>query len=274
MTYKTLQVHVDDDTNGTERIGLAARLAARFEAHLVGLHVMGRPVIPTYVSADIPADVYESMRQSQLDRAAGLKEGFEAAANGAGVAHEWRQVEGEAVDLAGAFALHARYADLAIVGQTDDAGDSIIDLPERAMLESGGPVLVVPYAGRFEAPGKHVTVAWNGTREAARAVNDAMPFLIGAERVSILSINPDGGDPLPGSDIALTLARHGVKVQTERTRGKDIAIGDMLLSRLADEDSDLLVMGGYGHSRMREMVFGGTTRSILEHMTVPVLMAH
>jgi nucleotide-binding universal stress UspA family protein len=145
-------------------------------------------------------------------------------------------------------------------------------------LASGRPILVVPYAGRFETVGRCVLIAWNVSREAARAVADAMPLLAAADVVTVLAVDPPpgpGGDgDLPGADIALHLGRHGVEAQIERTVSADVPIGEVLLSRAADLGADLLVMGAYGHSRTRELLLGGATRSILASMTIPVLMSH
>ena len=138
--------------------------------------------------------------------------------------------------------------------------------------------MIVPYAGRFDTVGSNVLVAWNATREAARAVNDAMPILQKAEKVTVLSINPPseeaGGPVWPAADIALHLARHGVKAEASSTVSHEIDVGNAILSRAADFGSDLIVMGGYGHSRQREFILGGVTRTLLGHMTVPVIMSH
>jgi len=178
-------------------------------------------------------------------------------------------------------ALHARYVDLTILGQLDpDRGDAdlIRPRPEHVTLASGRPILVVPYAGHFETVGRHVLIGWNATREATRAVNDAMPLLAAADVVTVLTIDaregPDAHGELPGADISLHLARHGVKAEVERTVSAGIPAGDVLLSRAADLGADLLVIGAYGHSRVRELLLGGATRSILQSMTVPVLMSH
>ena len=140
------------------------------------------------------------------------------------------------------------------------------------------PVLVVPYAGRYETVGRRVLIGWSATREAARAVSDAMPLLAAAEIVTVLTIDAregtDAHGELPGADISLHLARHGVKAEIERTVSAGIPAGDVLLSRAADLGADLLVIGAYGHSRVRELLLGGVTRSILQSMTLPVLMSH
>ena len=150
--------------------------------------------------------------------------------------------------------------------------------PELVALASGRPILAVPYAGQFETVGRRVLIGWNATREATRAVNDAMPLLAAADVVTVLTIDareaPDAHGELPGADISLHLARHGVKATIERTVSAGVPAGEVLLSRAADLGADLLVIGAYGHSRMRELLLGGATRSILQSMTVPVLMSH
>jgi nucleotide-binding universal stress UspA family protein len=208
-----------------------------------------------------------------------MRAAFEQAAQRRGISAEWRApTDGEEADPA----LHARYADLAILGQRNPAADDDAVIgrprPEHVTLASGRPILVVPYAGRFATVGRNIVVAWNASREAARAVADAMPLLASAEAATVLAVDPQIGPgaqgDVPGADIALHLARHGVKVQIERTVSAEVPIGEVLLSRLSDLGADLLVMGAYGHSRTRELLLGGATRSILASMTVPVLMSH
>jgi nucleotide-binding universal stress UspA family protein len=137
---------------------------------------------------------------------------------------------------------------------------------------------VVPYIGAATPPGKRVIVAWNGGREAARAVNDALPLLVAADQVDVVCVNPGRGEEddadLPGADLCLHLARHGVKAEAQELVASDIEAGDLLLSRAADSGADLIVMGAYGHARWREVVLGGVTRQLLNQMTVPVFMSH
>jgi len=177
-------------------------------------------------------------------------------------------------------ALHTRYADLVVVGQPDpnNPGGRGTEVSATALMSSGRPLLVIPFAGNFTEIGNNVLVGWNGTGEAARALNDAIPLLHHAKKVTVLAINPRhgiGGDgDVPAADIALHLARHGIKAEAAHTVAKDIGEGDALLSYAADLGVDLLVCGMYGHSRLRELAFGGVTRSLLTEMTVPVLMAH
>jgi nucleotide-binding universal stress UspA family protein len=281
MSYKDLLVGLDSGASARERIEIAAALAERFAAHLVGLYPLPMPEAPRHFGYYDPAllnPFFEELRARARDAADKTREVFEHIASLHGVSAEWREIpEGADADPA----VHARYADLAILGQLDpDSGepDMIRPRPEQVTLASGRPILVVPYAGNFPNLGRRVVIGWNASREAARAVNDAMPLLTAAEIVSILTIDPREGarahGELPGADISLHLARHGVKAEIERTVSADLPVGEALLSRAADLGADLLVMGAYGHSRARELLLGGATRSLLRSMTLPVLMSH
>jgi nucleotide-binding universal stress UspA family protein len=281
MSYKDLLVVLDSAADTQGRIALAVALAGRFAAHLVGLYPIPSPDLPRSTGyADLAAlePVYREWRERALEQAEATREAFEHAARLRGISAEWRgAAEGWEADPA----LHARYADLAILGQRDPDNDEMAlsrPRPEGVTLASGRPILVVPYAGKFETAGRCVLVAWNASREAARAIADAVPLLAAADAVTVLAVDPqpgpDGHGDLPGADIALHLARHGVKAQVERTVSADVPIGELLLSRAADLGADLLVMGAYGHSRARELLLGGATRSILASMTIPVLMSH
>jgi len=281
MSYKDLLVVLDSDASARERIEIAAALAERFAAHLVGLYPLPMPEAPRHFGYYDPAllnPFFEELRARARDAADKTREVFEHIASLHGVSAEWREIpEGADADPA----VHARYADLAILGQLDpDSGepDMIRPRPEQVTLASGRPILVVPYAGNFPNLGRRVVIGWNASREAARAVNDAMPLLTAAEIVSILTIDPREGPrahgELPGADISLHLARHGVKAEIERAVSPDLPVGEALLSRAADLGADLLVMGAYGHSRARELLLGGATRSLLRSMTLPVLMSH
>jgi nucleotide-binding universal stress UspA family protein len=176
--------------------------------------------------------------------------------------------------------MHARYADLVVLGQVDPDEPPYIGshLPEEVVLASGRPLLVVPHAWAPGPLGERVLVAWDASREAARAVNDAMPILEQAASVLVVSINPKstplGHGELPGADIALHLARHDIDVEVRSIEFDRMDVGEALLSLAADGARDLLVMGAYAHSRIRELVLGGATRTVLERMTLPVLMAH
>jgi nucleotide-binding universal stress UspA family protein len=280
MSFKDLLVVVDHARNCGRRIDLAARLARDFEAHLTGLYVTTVPYMQPAVLAEFPVDVRDIQTRALGEAAARARGLFAERVEGAGFAltTEWREVEG---DVADQVSLHARYADLTVIGQTDPDDVPLgasPDLPERLILGGGRPVLVVPYAGRFETIGRRVLLAWNASREAARAANDALPILKQAARVTVLSVNPQigpgGHGDVPGADIALHLARHGVRAEAASVTTGEVSVDDMLLSQAADEGADLLVMGAYGHSRLGELILGSATRHILRQITLPVFMSH
>lgn len=275
MSFRDVLVIVDNDPGCASRLDVALALAEAHQAYLTGLHVMPWPATPVYTEIPIPESV-DKMQRFDLEQAAQRATTlFHERAGHTTVRTDCRVAEGHVVRMA---MLHARYADLTVVGQGLDLGPAsgeLSALPEELALGVGRPVLVVPRYGTFSTVGVRPIVAWNGSREATRAVHDALPLLARAEKVTLLSIDADGSEPrVPGADIALHLARHGVTVETTALPGADISVGDLLLSYAADRGADLIVMGAYGHTRLREMVLGGATRHLLRQMTVPVLMSH
>ena len=279
MTYRNLLLHLNTLPSSRHRTAAALDLAQRFDARIVGLAAASMLVAP-YGLDMAPAPELLAEWQAYLDgQMRKATQQFEEAARQRGVDKIEPRVA-ESHDLP-ALMLGARYADLVIIGQPDPAeksGDAIHLSPAEVVLGCPRPVLVVPYIGAPPGFGKTVLIAWNGSREACRAVYDALPLLQKAARVIVMAVNPrsDGiehGD-LPGADLATYLAHHGVNVEVRADPGAVINVGEELLSRIADLNVDLLVMGAYGHSRAREWVFGGVTCTILNSMTVPVLMSH
>ena len=278
MAYRTVLLHVNDEGRVARLIDAAAHLASRHQSHLIGLYVI--PPVPTYGTSAMGAGMITSGLNTFREEAGRIEAAFAKATREQPFTAEWRLVTAQGKGVAETVMEHGRSADLIMASQRDPSWEfhTLLDEPERLAVESGRPVLLIPYAGHFSSFGKRVTIAWNGRREAARAAFDALPLLKMASTVRILWINPqdevqDAGD-IPTAEIAAALARHGVKCETATTAAADIDVGDVLLSSLADDGCDLLVMGAYGRSRLREFVFGGATRHILRSMTVPVLMSH
>ncbi len=271
MTIKTILLHLTDDPRNAARLASATALAQRHEAHLVGLYTTAPLVVPGYVGAELPAQVYADYEADSEAKASEAEAMFNDAARKNGISAEWRTDRGFARD---ALSAQAFYADLVIVGQTvpgDDLPKGDEGLPGDLALASGRPVLAIPGVGEYGTIGSKILLAWNGSREAARATADAMPLLEKASEILVVSANMKASTP--GIDIATHLARHGLKVETKSIHA-DLSIGDILINTAADAGSDLIVMGAYGHSRLNELVFGGATRHVLEHMTVPVMMSH
>ena len=279
MAYKDLLVHVDDSKGCAARVEAAVELAIAHDAHLTGVSLLTDPAPSSFVQGYLPQDVVDMLQRQARERADAALGRFAEVAKRNQISFETRIDRVLYTAMAEALATNARYADLVILGQAgpDDA-DVPRYLPEEVTLASGRPSLVIPYIGPGATLGQRVSVAWDASREAARAVNDALPILQRAQAVGVVTVNPregpSGHGEQPGADIALHLARHGIKVEVQRVESRDVDVANTILSHIADRSSDLLVMGAYGHSRLRELVLGGVTRTILHDMTVPVFMAH
>jgi nucleotide-binding universal stress UspA family protein len=284
MSYKTILVHLDNSKHTEDRIAVAASLARSEQgAHVIGTAMTGisRFVFqaatstpesirsPTYINTQI--DTLQSQAEMLLDK-------FDNAAIEAGInSYERRLVDDESY---GGISLQARYADLVVLSQEDpeDPGAGITsDLPEYIALTSGRPVLVIPYAGKLTIPFNNIVIAWDASLEATRAVHHALPLLQRANNVHVAVFNSsrqrDVHGEEPGADIALYLSRQNVNVEVLQLEVA-IDIGNALLSLCADLQTELIVMGCYGHTRFHEILLGGVSRTVLQSMTTPVFMAH
>jgi nucleotide-binding universal stress UspA family protein len=276
MGFKTILVHCDSGSGTPVRLQIAAGLADRFDGRVVGLFVRPPFQAPAFIAAG-PAmgslqKSYETAMKADEATAAGA---FRDIIGSKGIG-DWRAADGliEQVVIR-----HARYADLVIVGQ--GGADAPLtstpsDLAEEVAMAGERPVLIVPHIGVARPPGGTVMLCWNDSREAVHAVTAALPLLQGADKVIILLVDPEseaGREP-PGVGVAAWLGRHGVKATIRRDTAAESDVGGVILSRAADLDVDLIVMGLYGHSRMRERVLGGASRTLLATMTVPVLVMH
>ena len=275
--YKTLLVPVDGRSRSARSLGMAAKLASAFDAHVVGLFVKPSAHVPSYALAEGESETMRALMRERVDALAQeARAQFDAGVKAGGIArHEWRVAEGDAAETV---ALHARYADLVVVNQTDPAAEEKAHFADQLLMSVSRPVLIAPYVGEIAGAAQNIMACWNATPEAARALTDALPRLQRARKVTILSIkprgSPQGHGESAGSDIALFLARHGVRAEASSAAAADVDVGNLILSRAFDLGADLIVMGAYGHSRLREMVLGGATRTLLASMTVPVLMSH
>lgn len=288
MTYKTVLLHVDDSASRGARIDAAASIAQACGGHLTGVALTGVSRLLYQNQPDLDADPNLALHLNFLrERAAHALDGFEAQVRAAGVASfEQRVVDDEA---AGGMSLLARYADLVVISQYNakDKSPSVMrDFPAYVLLHSGRPVLIVPYAPPLPllappAAARNVLISWNASKEASRAVSAALPLLQRAEHVHVAifdaQVHAAEHGEQPGAELLHYLARHGVDARVHLLDGGGVRrgdIGEALLSQAADLSADLLVMGAYGHSRLHETILGGVTRTILQSMTIPVLMAH
>ncbi len=279
MSYRSIVVHVDDHPRSRRRVAVALGLAARFDARVIGIYVQPGLALYPFTAAMLPADfVEERMRQQLASQRAAEADFSEAAAAASVMSIEWRAPAGDPYEM---MAVHARNADLAVLGQPEPKADDrafASDLAQSVLMDSGRPVLFVPHTGTFDAIGRSVLVAWKNTREAARAVGDAIPLLTQAGAVRAVSVAADDEVSLPDAaaaqDFDTWLAQHGVATRLDLVVAPGVDAGQWLLSHAADAGADLIVMGGYGHRRLRELVIGGVTRTMLRAMRVPVLMSH
>ena len=278
MSRQTIFAHVPEEERAQQVISVAAAIARRDHSHLIAGYAIP-PVTVHPMVGELPQVVYDGHFQMYSERAAQMEAKFNDATRGDAFVAEWRTLDSGASPLADVLMDHARCADLVVAAHYGPGGEKTAynDVTETLAMESGRPVLMLPKHMIQGSVGEHITVAWDGSRESVRAVFDAVDLLKDAKSVRILSVGDaptDGKSPiLPAAEMAATLARRGIPCEADYVIRGDVSIGDAILGRVADMGSDMLVMGFYGHSKLREFVFGGVTRHILNHMTIPVLMS-
>jgi nucleotide-binding universal stress UspA family protein len=274
---KDIVVNLTTGADGGPAGDYAVSVAGAFAAHIAGIAFVYDPIVPVSGTGYIPAELIETQQLDNQNSAKAAIDKFTATASRVGVSAEPITL---AASLAGAgdhFGRLARRFDLAVVGQpAPDSGSVEEIIAEATLFEAGRPLIVVPYIQKAPLKLDLVMVCWDGSRPAARAVADAMPLLEKAKRVELVIVSNERGkkDEIAGADMGQHLARHGLKVEVKRMDSGNVDVADVLLSHAADSGADFIVMGGYGHSRLREFVLGGVTHSIMRSMTVPVLMSH
>jgi len=268
-----LSVREDGGSVGDYAVSLADALSA----HITGIAFVYDPIVPVSGTGYIPAEVIETQQADNEAAAKAAIDRFAQAASRVGVSAEPLTLSASLAGAGEQFARIARRFDLAVVGQAEPESSAVEEvIAEATLFGSGRPMIVVPYIQKAPLKLDNVMVCWDGSRPAARAIADAMPLLVKAGRVEIAIITNERGkqDEIEGADMGQHLARHGLKVDVHRIAGGNIDVADALLSHAADSGADFIVMGGFGHSRLREFVLGGVTHSILRAMTAPVLMSH
>jgi len=255
----------------------AVSVASALDAHLAGVAFVYDPIVPVSGTGYIPAEVIETQQADNEAAAKAALDRFAEATRRAGLSSEPVSLSASFAAAGEQFARIARRFDLAIVGQAEPETSTVEEIiAEATLFESGRPIIIVPYIQKAPLKLDNVMVCWDGSRQAARAIGDAMPLLVKAGRVEIVIITNERGkqDEIEGADMGQHLARHGLNVDVHRIARGDIDVADALLSHAADSGADFMVMGGYGHSRLREFVLGGVTHSIFHSMTVPALLSH
>ena len=286
VSYRTILVHLNDSRRARKLLRHAVEIARAFEARLIGLHVSptfhGRVADPDY--PHIPA--LEGLKFSRDEEADHLRAIFDEVTNSERFCSAFRSIAAELSAPAKIVLARARAADLVIASQADREWplSALLDCSDRLAVESGRPVLIVPNASERPALPKTAIVAWNQSREATRAMFEALPLLKGARTVELLILQEPGTDgrldiqtdqaTLPASAIVEALAAHGIKLTVSALTAPGISAGEQICARASERHADLIVMGAYGHSRLREFVFGGATRHVLANMMVPTLFSH
>jgi nucleotide-binding universal stress UspA family protein len=279
MSYKTILLHLNDERRARHLLAHGVQVARTFEAHLIGLHVFPSGMLSTPGPMRLPAEIVGSIKKRIREESERINSAFnDLTANQPFVA-EWRNITSERGDPEAIVASHGRTADLILASQSDPTWDmsALLDFPERLALASGRPVLMVPNGDRPATFPKTIVVAWNGSRESARAVFDALPFLQRATSVTVLTVDEShtaSGTALPDVELAASLARHGVKLTVSKLKPGKHSTGETIRQTALDLGADLMVLGAFGRSRLFEFTFGGVTRHLSKTATIPVLFSH
>lgn len=278
MTYKTILGVIQGKDDAERVLDCVLPLARRFSAHLIGVHAEPIPV-PYVTPMGFPdTDFIAASSEANQQRSEEIRQLFEGRLQREGVSGEWQALENLSGDSALGALTVARTSDLVVVQQSNPDGNSAtLANVESLLFDSGRPVLFVPYAVSVDPAFRKVLVAWNGTQQAARAVFDALPFIVAAEETEILALDAsdtvDHDAAMVGADIAAALARHGAKVSFASRQTSGLGAGEAIENEISEFGADLLVMGAYSQSWLKEFFFGGATRTLLQSMPAATLMA-
>lgn len=279
MDFKNILLHLDHSSGCRNRLETAFAMAKHYDALVTGLFVVPDYVVPSYVEAQISVDLITDVTEKALARARETLSGYQQMAEASGVRMDAHVVEGQVIPI---LREHTKYSDLLVLGQDqpDDPDNASYGLADALLFEGACACMVVPHSGKLAIPGKRVLLTWNASRESARALREAMPLLKAAETVVVLSSEPDNVDASiarghPHADeLARFLESHGIASVSSGISDMEIGAGDAILGQAAEMDADLIVMGAYGHARLREIILGGVTRDLLKQSPVPLLLAH
>jgi len=278
MCYKDILVHLDNSASLNGRLHAAAMLAQTHQARLIGVFVSPRNNIPNYISAQIDSSLRTKIADGQNLEVGKIKTAFESTLKNNDLSGEWVHENGDALDV---ITSHARHADLLVVGQFNADDEAVLylqDLTDRLILAAGRPVLVVPYVYKNAVFGQKIIIGWDGSRTATRAIHDALPILKLAKKTIVMCVKQNSNEVLddqpPGQKIAAHLSNHSVNVEAQHIVSNEIKPAHMLLNLAAEQGADMMVIGAYGHARIKELVMGGVTMHLLESMPLPVLFSH
>ncbi|TGQ31841.1 MULTISPECIES: universal stress protein [unclassified Mesorhizobium] len=276
MRFKTIVAILQNEHDAERVLDCAIPLADRFESHIIGIHAEALPVPYTSATGFPDTEFLQVSADMNRERADKMQAVFLRRIEDSGLSFEWRSLESFSGDSALTGISSVRAADLIIAAQRESGGDPSADV-DTLVYDAGRPVLVVPHSGPLVTSFKRVVLAWNGSKEAARAAFDALPFIIEAEKTDILVIDPpDTLDETPessGAEIAAALSRHGATVSVSVQRSGGLSVDDIIQTRIAETGADLLVLGAYSHSWLRQLLFGGVTRTVLRTASVAAFLS-
>jgi nucleotide-binding universal stress UspA family protein len=276
MRFKTMVTILQSEQDIERVLACAIPLAKRFESHLIGIHAEALPIPYTSATGFPDTEFLQISATMNKERSDRLHSAFLKALEASGLSFEWRSLESLSGDSALSGITTARAADLIVAAQRESGGDAKADI-DTLVYDAGRPVLVVPHSGAVVSSFKHILLAWNGTREAARAAFDALPFMVEAEKTEILIIDPpetiEESADAAGVEIAAALARHGANISISNQKSQGAAIEDVIQNRLIETGADLLVLGAYSHSWLRRLLFGGVTHSVLRSGQVAAFLS-
>jgi nucleotide-binding universal stress UspA family protein len=279
VDIKNILLHLDHSSGCQNRLQTAFAMAKNYDALITGLFVVPDYVVPSYVEAQISVDLITDVTEKALARARDTLSEYQKMAAAAGVAMDAHVVEGQVIPI---LREHSKYSDLLMLGQDqpDDPDNASYGLADALLFEGACACMVVPHSGKLALPGKRILLTWNASRESARALREAMPMLKTAETLVVLSSEPDDADATiarghPHADeLARFLESHGIESVSSGINDLDISASDAILGQAAEMDADMIVMGAYGHARLREIILGGVTRDLLKQSPIPLFLAH
>ncbi|MDH3219458.1 MAG: universal stress protein [Gammaproteobacteria bacterium] len=279
MDFKNILLHLDHSSGCQNRLEIAFGMAKSYDAQITGLFVVPDYVVPSYVEAQISVDLITDVTEKAIARAGDTLSGYQKLADEYGVKMKAQVMEGQVIPI---LREHTKYADLLMLGQDqpEDPDNASYGLADALLFEGACPCIVVPHSGKLSTPGKRVLLTWNASRESARAMREAMPLLQRAETVVVLSSEPDDSDSdtargHPHAEaLAHYLESHGIESVSSGIADVDTSASDGIIGQAAEMNADLIVMGAYGHARLREIILGGVTRDMLKRAQVPLFLAH
>ena len=276
MAYKTILLCLNEISRVPQLLAAARQLGTKFKAHIAGLYVI--PGVQVYPAAGYAAapDIYDGNRTYYKDHLPKVKAAFEEAMKADGISFDFHVVEANVPLIGNDVVAQGRNADLIVISATDRASSDGVeyDFVERLIIAAGRPVLVLPYTTDAKLNTDEVLIGWDDSREAARAVFDAVPLLKTAKRARIVRIDTAPRGEMAGASIAETLARHGIKIEVTAVSSDGLGTGETLIRAANDFGAGLIVLGAYGHNRFAEFIFGGATRHMIRNLDRPVLMSH